>query len=188
MTETYKVVLVGDSNVGKTSILQRFAKDVFEKDSETTISPQFMTRMMDLPQAGTRIKLQIWDTAGQEKYRSVTPIYYRDASAAICVFDVTNRESLDDAKKWISDLRQYAPAHIILALAGNKCDLYAQEEVTIEDGKHFQEEHQILIFQQTSAKENTGIDELFHEITQKIESNKINIKKQKVQGESLEKT
>jgi len=106
-----------------------------------------MTRMMDLPSSGTRVKLQIWDTAGQEKYRSVTPIYYRDASAAICVFDVTNRESLDDAKKWIADLRQFAPPHIIIALAGNKCDLYSQEEVTIEDGKRFQEEHQIPIYQ-----------------------------------------
>ena len=105
-----------------------------------------MTRMMDLPGSGTRVKLQIWDTAGQEKYRSVTPIYYRDASAAICVYDVTSRESLEDAKKWISDLRQYSPAQIVIGLAGNKCDLYSQEEVTLEEGKQFQDDHHIPIF------------------------------------------
>ena len=109
MTETFKVVLVGDSNVGKTSILERYAKDSFNENTETTVSPQFMTRMLDLPNgesgSTTKVKLQIWDTAGQEKYRSVTPIYYRDAAAAICVFDVTHHESLDDVEKWISDLR-----------------------------------------------------------------------------------
>jgi Ras-related protein Rab-5C len=89
--ENFKVVLVGDTNVGKTSILQRYAKDNFETDSETTISPTFLTRMIDFPVSGLKAKLQIWDTAGQEKYRSVTPIYYRDAAAAICVFDVTNK-------------------------------------------------------------------------------------------------
>ena len=134
MTETFKVVLLGDTNVGKTSILQRYAKDTFRTDIETTVGPQFMSKLVHLEGADSTIKLQIWDTAGQEKYRSVTPIYYRDAAAAICVFDVTNKLSLEAAEKSISDLRQYAPEHIILALAGNKCDLYDQEEVTIEAG------------------------------------------------------
>ena len=124
MTESFKVVLVGDSNVGKTSILQRYAKDTFRGDIEPTVGPQFMSRMVELEETGTTMKLQIWDTAGQEKYRSVTPIYYRDAAAAVCVFDVTSKQSLDDAGKWVEDLRQYAPPHIILGLAGNKCDLY----------------------------------------------------------------
>ena len=144
--ENFKVVLVGDTNVGKTSILQRYAKDNFETDSETTISPTFLTRMIDFPVSGVKAKLQIWDTAGQEKYRSVTPIYYRDAAAAICVFDVTNRQSLDDARKWLNDLRQYAPPHIVIGLAGNKCDLYQQEEVSLEEAKHFQEENKIEVF------------------------------------------
>ena len=85
-----------------------------------------MSRLVEIEADGTtkNLKLQIWDTAGQEKYRSVTPIYYRDAAAAICVFDVTSKQSLEDAEKWVEDLRQYAPPHMILALAGNKCDLY----------------------------------------------------------------
>ena len=105
MTESFKVVLVGDSNVGKTSMLQRFAKDTFRNDIEPTVGPQFMSRLVELEDTGATMKLQIWDTAGQEKYRSVTPIYYRDAAAAICVFDVTSRQSLDDAEKWVEDLR-----------------------------------------------------------------------------------
>ena len=183
--ENFKVVLVGDTNVGKTSILQRYAKDNFETDSETTISPTFLTRMIDFPVSGVKAKLQIWDTAGQEKYRSVTPIYYRDAAAAICVFDVTNRQSLDDARKWLNDLRQYAPPHLVIRLAGNKCDLYQQEEVSLEEAKHFQEENKIEVFQQTSAKENIGIEDLFKGLLEKLEVNK-NLKKQKNPGEVID--
>lgn len=174
--ENFKVVVVGDANVGKTSLLHRYAKGDFYSNSEPTISPTPLTRMIEFPGSGAKAKLQIWDTAGQEKYRSVTPIYYRDAAAAICVFDVTNRESLEDAKKWLADLRQYSQAHIVIGLAGNKCDLYEKEEVSLEEAKHFQEENKIDVFQQTSAKENIGIDELFKGLLEKIEINK-NLKK-----------
>ena len=183
--ENFKVVVVGDANVGKTSLLHRYAKGDFYSNSEPTISPTPLTRMIEFPGSGAKAKLQIWDTAGQEKYRSVTPIYYRDAAAAICVFDVTNRESLEDAKKWLADLRQYSQAHIVIGLAGNKCDLYEKEEVSLEEAKHFQEENKIDVFQQTSAKENIGIDELFKGLLEKIEINK-NLKKQKVPGEVID--
>ena len=135
-----------------------------------------MSRLVELEESGVTMKLQIWDTAGQEKYRSITPIYYRDAAAAICVFDVTSKQSLDDAEKWIEDLRQYAPPDTIIALAGNKCDLYNQEEVSIEEGREFQARYQIEVFQQTSAKENTGIEELFMKIALKIDKNKEQIR------------
>lgn len=144
----FKVVLLGDTSVGKTSILQRFAKGVFKRDQDATIGAHFMSKVVQLPQSNNaQIKLQVWDTAGQEKYRSVTPIYFRDAAAAICVFDITNKQSLDNAEGWISDLRSYAPNHIIIALAGNKCDLYANEEVSIQQGKDFALKHQVEIFQ-----------------------------------------
>ena len=172
MTETFKVVLLGDTNVGKTSILQRYAKDTFRVDLDTTVGPQFMSKLVSIDGTDSTLKLQIWDTAGQEKYRSVAPIYYRDASAAICVFDVTNKLSLEAAEKFVADLRQYAPSHLILALAGNKCDMYDKEEVTIEEGQDFRRQHSIEIFQQTSAKENTGIDELFQKIAKRINENK----------------
>ncbi len=146
MTETFKIVLVGDTAVGKTSILQRYARDVFDDNQETTVGPQFTTRMIDLPSGTGKMKLQIWDTAGQEKYRSVTPIYYRDAAAAICVFDMTHRSTLDDVEKWLSDLKQYAPANIIIGVAANKCDLYGQEEVSLEDGNNFREKHQLHVY------------------------------------------
>ena len=105
MTESYKVILVGDTNVGKTSLVSMYAKATFNETQETTIGPQFTARFVEVPETGQRIKLQIWDTAGQEKYRSVTPIYYRDAAAAICVYDVTNKASVEQAEKWLNDLR-----------------------------------------------------------------------------------
>lgn len=145
-----------------------------------------MTRMIEFPVTGVKAKLQIWDTAGQEKYRSVTPIYYRDAVAAVCVFDVTNRQSLEDARKWLADLRQYAPPHVVIGLAGNKSDLYDQEEVSLEEAQHFQEENKIEVFQQTSAKENIGIEELFKEILAKIEANKDALKRQGKPGEVID--
>ncbi|CDW77686.1 ras-related protein rab-5a [Stylonychia lemnae] len=172
MTAMFKVVLLGDTSVGKTSILQRYAKGNFKKEQDATIGAHFMSKMVDLPQSNTQIKLQIWDTAGQEKYRSVTPIYFRDAAAAICVFDITNKQSLDNAERWIDDLRNSAPSHIIVALAGNKCDLFSNEEVSIQQGKEFALKHQVEIFQQTSAKEDTGINELFLKIASKIDKNK----------------
>lgn len=102
----------------------------------------------------------------------MTPIYYRDAAAAICVFDVTSRLSLDAADKWIADLRQYAPAHTVLALAGNKCDMHGQEEVSLENCHSFQQKHDIETFQQTSAKEGQGIEELFVRVALKIDQNR----------------
>ena len=173
MTEMFKVVLLGDTSVGKTSILQRFAKGQFKKDQDATIGAHFMSKIVELPQANNaQIKLQVWDTAGQEKYRSVTPIYFRDAAAAIIVFDITSKQTLDNAEGWINDLRSYAPNHIIIGLAGNKSDLYAKEEVSIQMGKDFALKHQVEIFQQTSAKEDTGINELFLKIATKINNNK----------------
>ena len=118
------------------------------------------------------MKLQIWDTAGQEKYKSVTQIYYRDAAAAVCVYDITNALSLDAAERWLEDLKKFSPSHTILALAANKCDLFAQEEVSLEMGEKFKQQHEILILQQTSAKENTGVEELFVRVAREIDKNR----------------
>ena len=102
----------------------------------------------------------------------MTPIYFRDATAAICVFDITSKATLDNVETWVKDLRNYAPSNIVIALAGNKSDLYANEEVSIQQGKEFALKNQIEIFQQTSAKEDTGINELFLKIAAKINRDK----------------
>lgn len=81
--------------------------------------------------------MQVWDTAGQEKYRSITPIYYREAAAAIVVFDITSKATLENADQWLKDLRNYAPSNIIIGLCGNKCDLFSKEEVNLEQGRSF---------------------------------------------------
>ena len=109
MSEMFKVVLLGDTNVGKTSILTRISKDQFRTDLQPTIGPHFVSKVFKLPNSTEEIKLQIWDTAGQEKYRSLTPMYYRDACAAICVFDITQKNTLENAESWIKELKSNAP-------------------------------------------------------------------------------
>lgn len=98
MSQTYKVVLLGDPSVGKTSILERYTKNTFRKEMEATIGAHFVSKTIDLPGTGTEIKIKVWDTAGQEKYRSITPIYFRDADAAICVYDITSRTTLENSE------------------------------------------------------------------------------------------
>ena len=115
--------------------MERYAKGTFKKDLDPTIGAHFISRVLDVP-SGT-IKLQIWDTAGQEKYRSVTPMYFREAAAAVLVYDITNRETFENCQNWIKELRNQAPDDIIVALAGNKSDLFEKEEVSLEDGKEF---------------------------------------------------
>ena len=141
-------------------------------DSDPTIGAHFVTRVVELAQGKGQIKLQIWDTAGQEKYKNVTPLYYRNAVAAVCVFDITSQRTLENAESWINDLQNFAPPHIMIVLAGNKCDLYQEEEVSLEQGQEFAKLHNIEFFQQTSAKENQGINELFSRIAEKIHLNK----------------
>ena len=122
---TYKVVLLGDTNVGKTAILTRFAKGNFIKESEPTIGAHFMSKIMESNELGYPVKLQVWDTAGQEKYRSITPIYYRDADAAVIVFDITSALTIDNAESvWLKDLKEHSKPDCVIALAGNKSDLY----------------------------------------------------------------
>ncbi|XP_064640522.1 ras-related protein Rab-22A-like [Lineus longissimus] len=159
-----KICLVGKMGVGKTCIAERFVSETF-KVTETTIGALFMTKTFILD--GTVYKFQIWDTAGQEKYRALAPMYYRGAAAAIVVYDITEEDSFNCLKGWIKELQRYGPPNLLVALCGNKCDLGDLREVTFEDAKAFSESCH-SIFLETSAKTGQNVNELFIEISRSL--------------------
>ncbi|RKP24797.1 small GTPase superfamily, partial [Syncephalis pseudoplumigaleata] len=146
----FKLVLLGESAVGKSSLVLRFVKDQFDDYRESTIGAAFLTQSLQL-ESGVTIKYEIWDTAGQERYKSLAPMYYRNANCAVVVYDITQMSSLEKAKSWIEELHKQADPNIVIALAGNKADLSARRAVPTEVAKAFASEHGLL-FLETSAK------------------------------------
>ncbi|CAL9233477.1 unnamed protein product [Arabidopsis halleri] len=127
----FKVVLIGDSAVGKSQLLARFTRDEFSMDSKATIGVEFQTRTLVIEDKN--IKAQIWDTAGQERYRAVTSAYYRGAVGAMLVYDMTQRESFEHIPRWLEELRAHADKNIVIILIGNKTDLENQRSFQVED-------------------------------------------------------
>jgi len=160
-----KVVLLGNSGVGKSSIVLRFVADNFKADAEATIGASYMGRMLQFNDK--MMKFNIWDTAGQERYHSLAKMYYRDANAAIMVYDITNPESFQGLKRWHSELQEFGPKDIIVAIAGNKEDLVETEMVSQQEAQQYAQSIG-AIFKKTSAKTNYGVEQLFKEIATKI--------------------
>ncbi|KAI0226081.1 Rab GTPase ypt31, partial [Massospora cicadina] len=131
----FKVVLIGDSGVGKSNLLSRFTRDEFNLESKSTIGVEFATRNVQVE--GKSIKAQIWDTAGQERYRAITSAYYRGAVGALLVYDVTKHNTFENVNRWLKELRDHAESHIVILLVGNKCDLRHLRSVPTEEGKQF---------------------------------------------------
>ena len=164
--ESFKVVLVGESGVGKTSIITQFIDQTFQEDQQSTTGGTFSTKSV-ICEGGKILKFEIWDTAGQEKYRSLTTMFYKDANAAVMVYDVTRKESFDEIKNyWSNQIKENSPENIILVIAGNKSDLIEQETVDEEEARNFAKELN-AIFISTSAKSSEGINSLFEEIAKK---------------------
>ncbi|XP_054685509.1 ras-related protein Rab-17 isoform X2 [Grus americana] len=164
-TYLYKVVLLGSTSVGKSSLAYRYVKNDF-KESLPTVGCSFFTQTLNL-EAGT-VKFEIWDTAGQEKYHSVCHLYYRGAHAALLVYDITNKETLNRAKLWLRDLeKEFLPDEIVIALVGNKTDLAADREVATEEGEEFARTKGLL-FVETSAKSNHHVNDIFMAIAQEL--------------------
>ena len=155
---TVKLVLLGDSRVGKSSVVIRFVKNEFDQYKFPTIGATFLTQSVNVGEY--LVKFEIWDTAGQEKYRSLAPLYYRGASAALVVYDITNRESFDNAQKWIKEVQDQEGTHVVIGIAGNKVDLSSNRQVQTNEGQDFANK-QGFIFFETSAKNNTNIIEMF---------------------------
>ena len=171
MVDGVKVVLLGDSGVGKTSIVQRFAFDKFKQDNQSTVGAMFIAKIIDIPEEGVNLKFQIWDTAGQEKYRSLASMYYQDASAAILVYDITQLSTFEGVQTWMKEIKEKAPPDILIVIAANKSDLVEQETVKLEDAKKFAEESNVTL-KLTSAKDNVGIADVFKEMAIKIAKQK----------------
>ncbi|KAL7121640.1 hypothetical protein ACP275_02G193100 [Erythranthe tilingii] len=163
----FKVVVIGDSAVGKTQLLSRFAKNEFCLDSKSTIGVEFQTRTVTIN--SKLIKAQIWDTAGQERYRAVTSAYYRGAVGAMLVYDVTKRESFDHVARWVEELRAHADNSIVIMLVGNKADLVELRRVKTEDAVEFAEK-QGLCFFETSALSGDNVETAFFNLLQQIHS------------------
>lgn len=161
----FKVVLIGDSAVGKSQILARFARNEFSLDSKATIGVEFQTRTLVIQHKS--VKAQIWDTAGQERYRAVTSAYYRGAVGAMLVYDITKRQTFDHIPRWLEELRAHADKNIVIILIGNKTDLEDQRVVPTEDAKEFAQKEG-LFFLETSALEATNVDTAFTTVLTEI--------------------
>ncbi len=158
----FKVVMIGDSGVGKSNLLLRYTKSDFNLESKTTIGVEFATKKVTT-QDGKNIKAQIWDTAGQERYRAITTAYYRGAVGALLVYDITNMNSFKNIAQWLKTLKQQADNNIIILLVGNKTDLRDKREVKKEEAAAYAAEHQ-LAFIETSALDCTNVDIAFERI------------------------
>lgn len=179
-----KVVLVGSSMVGKTSIVSRIMKNEFT-DQPPTIGVSFVTHFIYLSDQ-KQVRLQIWDTAGDERFKAVTPMYYKECNVAIVVYAIDNHNSFDSVKEWISDIIANTEIKPLIFIVGNKIDLESSQQVSRDEENKLSIEFPDAVFCKSSAKTNTGIVELFDLIAQKavqtnhtrnLEQNSLNIKK-----------
>jgi small GTP-binding protein len=168
-----KVVLVGDTGVGKTCIIQRYVNNSYSEENESTLSSTYTNKVLEFKEYNKKLSLDIWDTAGQELYRALAKNFYLNAAIGILVYDIRRRESYDSIKNyWVEQMRESGEENMILGIAGNKCDLFQEEEVPDDEVKKFAQSIG-AIFKPTSCKECIGIDELFQECGKKfLESNK----------------
>ena len=162
----YKIVLVGDSGVGKTNLLSRFCKDEFNLESRATIGVEFATRTVTA-ENGDIIKAQIWDTAGQDRYRAIASSYYRGAAGALLVYDITKAKSFENAEKWLNELRTHGKEDMVLMLIGNKTDLAKMREISTENAAQYAEKEEMALIE-TSALDSSNVAMAFECIIQEI--------------------
>jgi len=157
----YKVVVTGDSSVGKTNIISRFTTNEFQLENKATIGVEFGHAEVTIPD-GTQVKVQIWDTAGQERFRAITRGYYRGAVGALIVFDITKAQTFRNVEKWLSELHEHADNNMVIMLVGNKTDLKTNREVATEEAKKFAQKNDLLYIE-TSALDGENIKEAFQQ-------------------------
>ncbi|KAK8871872.1 hypothetical protein M9Y10_007617 [Tritrichomonas musculus] len=159
---TLKILIIGEGGVGKSCLLLRYTDDKFTEAFMPTIGVDFKTKCINIE--GATVKLQVWDTAGQEKFRSITKAYFRGAHGILVVFDLSNRDSFDKTQDWINSIKE-SDDSIDLIIIGNKCDL--QREVSIEEAQDFAAGYNVRYFE-TSAKDNTNVNEAFQYLSTQI--------------------
>ena len=160
-----KVTLIGDSSVGKTSIINRFCKNIFDQNLSSTLGANYCQKIIE--KDGKNIRLDLWDTAGQEKYRAIGRHFYKESHIVCLVYDITNKESFENVKSiWYPELMEHGEKLKIIGIIGNKNDRYLDESVDEKNVKEFADEIHAL-YKKTSALDNTGIDDLFDELISK---------------------
>ena len=168
----FKLILIGDSCVGKSNILLKYLKNQFNENSKTTIGVEFGTKNIIIN--NKRIKIQIWDTAGQERYRSITSAYYKGAKGALIVYDITRKNTFDNIDKWITDLKLNGDKNICIIILGNKSDLIDKREINKNDGIKKAEMYKTA-FLETSALNGDNISKAFDELIEQIVINNKNM-------------
>lgn len=164
----FKYIIIGDTGVGKSCLLLQFTDKRFQPVHDLTIGVEFGARMVTIDEK--QVKLQIWDTAGQESFRSITRSYYRGAAGALLVYDITRRDTFKHLSRWLDEARQHSQSNMVIMLIGNKSDLEHRRAVSTEEGKAFAEEHG-LIFMETSAKTAQNVEQAFINTADKIHEN-----------------
>jgi small GTP-binding protein len=181
----WKIVVIGDSGVGKSNLIGRYTKDQFRVETKTTIGVEFGHKSLKID--NKEIKAQIWDTAGQERFRALTRGYYRGAFGALLVYSITNKSSFENCEVWLEELVQHADPGIMIMLVGNKADKdldASTREVKTEEGLEFSQRHKLL-FMETSAKDNVAVSEAFEKLIREI--GKIHISETPVEEHDEEK-
>ena len=161
----FKVVLIGDSGVGKSNLLSRFTRNEFNLESKSTIGVEFATRSVQVD--GKSIKAQIWDTAGQERYRAITTAYYRGAVGALVVYDIAKHLTFENVERWLKELKDHTDQKVVTMLVGNKSDLRHLRAVTTEEAKALADKFD-LSFIETSALDSTNVETAFQNILTEI--------------------
>ena len=161
----YKVIIIGDTCVGKSNILSRYLKDEFREDSKSTVGVELGTKFLKIK--GTGAKLQIWDTAGQERYRSITSSYYKGSHGCFIVYDITSETSFENVDKWFEQAQKEASKDVSIILVGNKCDLENERKVSKEKGEEKAKNFNCPFFE-TSALSKIKIDDIFNEMVNNI--------------------
>ena len=168
----FKYIIIGDAAVGKSNLLLRYTHGQFKPEYQLTIGVEFGAKNISINNKTYRI--QIWDTAGQENFRSITRAYYKNSACALVVYDISNRESFDNINTWIEDCKSQSPQTIFMVLVGNKNDLEDKRAVTFEEGQELAEKNKMMFFE-TSAKTGKNVDEIFfrsaENIAKKIDEN-----------------
>ena len=168
----FKYIIIGDAAVGKSNLLLRYTHGQFKPEYQLTIGVEFGAKNITISNKTYRI--QIWDTAGQENFRSITRAYYKNSACALVVYDISNRESFDNISSWIEDCKSQSPQTIFMVLVGNKNDLEDKRAVTFEEGQELAEKNKMMFFE-TSAKTGKNVDEIFfrsaENIAKKIDEN-----------------